>query len=240
MADEELSHGASWSSVAELEEFCILSDLTITPGEETRATPRPHLPREVRAVLAASPERRHDRGAPGALRALRGGRHANRMKLLLSLALPIYALDQATKWWILQKSGGEIGWQEPVIPGFFDLCYLANTGAAFSSFHGRNNIFVVISLVALVGLLIATVRNAFPERLNQLAVGCLVGGILGNVTDRLLHGHVVDFLLFDLHVRFANPWPAFNVADSAICTAVGLLLISSFFPPKPAPQGREK
>lgn len=159
-----------------------------------------------------------------------------RMKLLFSLALPIFALDQATKWWVIGKSGGVIGWQEPVIPGFFDWCYLANTGAAFSSFHNNNTGFIVIGIIALVAILIATSRNVFPDRLSKIGVGLLVGGILGNVTDRLVHGHVVDFLLFDLHVRFADPWPAFNVADSAICVAVGLFILASFLVPKAAVQ----
>lgn len=150
------------------------------------------------------------------------------MKKILWLGLPIYALDQATKWWILDKSEGVLGWQEPVIPGWFDLCYWANTGAAFSAFHGRNTMFIFISLAALIGLCVATVRGVFPDRLSQTGVGLLVGGILGNLTDRLVHSHVVDFLLVDLHVRFADPWPAFNVADSAICIAVGLFLIGSF------------
>ena len=154
------------------------------------------------------------------------------MKFLLALALPIYALDQATKWWILGKSGGVIGWQEPVIPDFFDLCYLANTGAAFSSFHNNNGAFIVIGLVALVALVVATLHHVFPDTLSKIGVGLLVGGILGNVTDRFLHGHVVDFLLFDLQVRFADPWPAFNVADSAICVAVGVFILASFLAPK--------
>ena len=165
-----------------------------------------------------------------------GGANGARMKLLLALALPIFAFDQATKWWILGKSEGVIGWQETVVPDFFDLCYLANTGAAFSSFHDNNGAFIVISLVALVGIVIATMRGVFPDRLSKIGVGVLVGGILGNVTDRVMHGHVVDFLLFDLHVRFANPWPAFNVADSAICTAVGLFILASFFAPKTSAQ----
>ena len=153
------------------------------------------------------------------------------MKFLLALALPIYALDQATKWWILGKSEGFIGWHEPVIPGFFDLCYLANTGAAFSMFSDSNNAFIVIGLVALVAIVVATLRNVFPDLPSKIGVGLLVGGILGNVTDRFLHGHVVDFLLFDLHVRFADPWPAFNVADSAICIAVGVFILASFLAP---------
>jgi signal peptidase II len=56
----------------------------------------------------------------------------------------------------------------------------------------------------------------------------LLAGVLGNLTDRFLYGHVIDFLLFNLHVPFARPWPAFNVADSCICIAVVLFVIHSF------------
>ena len=131
-----------------------------------------------------------------------------------------------------RKSGGVIGWQENVVPDFFDLCYLANTGAAFSSFHDNNRAFIFIALAALAGIVIAAWRGVFPDRLSRIGIGLLVGGILGHVTDRVLHGHVVDFLLFDLHVRFADPWPAFNVADSAIFCAVGVFLLAGFFAPK--------
>jgi signal peptidase II len=156
------------------------------------------------------------------------------MKLLLAVVLPLYALDQATKWWIVRNFAPHE--QRPVIPGFFDLCYWMNTGAAFSLGSGNNWFFVVISLVALAGLAIFAWRGGFPDRLSRIAAALVTAGILGNLTDRLLHGHVVDFLLFDLHVRFANPWPAFNVADSAICIAVGLFLIASFREGKQAAQ----
>jgi signal peptidase II len=149
------------------------------------------------------------------------------MKLLLALALPAYALDQATKWWIMStmELGGDV---RPVIPDFFYLCHWSNTGAAFGSFHNSNGFFTALSLVALVALVVFYRRNAFPDTLSRWGVGLLLGGSLGNVTDRLLHGHVVDFLLFDLHVRFANPWPAFNVADACICVAAGLFILGSF------------
>ena len=106
--------------------------------------------------------------------------------------------------------------------------YFGNTGAAFSAFTGNNAFFIGLSAVAFIGLIVFYLRGAFPDRLARWGVGLLLAGILGNVTDRLLHGHVVDFLLFDLHVRFANPWPAFNVADSCICTAAGFFLLGAF------------
>jgi signal peptidase II len=154
------------------------------------------------------------------------------MKFLTTVSLTIYALDQATKWWTIDADGrGYL--PHTVIPGYFNLVYWKNTGAAFSIGDGNNWLFIGLSIVALIGFVIAWNRGIFKEALSQWGVALLIGGILGNVTDRIHLGHVVDFLLFDLHVRFANPWPAFNVADSAICTAVGLFIISSFRSEKP-------
>lgn len=147
------------------------------------------------------------------------------MKFLLAVALPLYALDQATKWWIVQHF--QLHEQRAVIPDFFDLVYFSNTGAAFSSFAGKNSFFIGLSALVFVGLVVFYLRGAFVDRLSRWGVGLLLAGILGNLTDRLVHGHVVDFLLFDLHVRFADPWPAFNVADSCICTATGLFILAA-------------
>ena len=148
------------------------------------------------------------------------------MKFLLAIALPLYVLDQATKLWIVQNFW--LHEQRSVIPGTFDLVYFANTGAAFSMFSDNNRFFIGLSFVALIGLVVFYLRGAFTDRHSRWGVALLLAGILGNLTDRLLHGHVVDFLLFDLHVRFANPWPAFNVADSCICTATGLFILAAF------------
>jgi len=156
------------------------------------------------------------------------------MKFLLSIALPMLALDQATKWAILSVSDHDTYWVHTVIPGFFDLVYLQNTGAAFSIGSGNNTFFVVLSLVTLIGLLIAWVKNVFVDKPSRWAIALLVGGILGNVTDRIIHKHVVDFLSFDLHVPMASPWPAFNVADSCIFIAAGLLIIAAI------KEGKEK
>jgi len=78
------------------------------------------------------------------------------------------------------------------------------------------------------------VRRRQPDAWRDLSLALLLAGILGNLTDRLLHGHVIDFLLFDLHVRYADPWPAFNVADSCISIAVVLFIIHSFHKQKTA------
>ncbi|EDY21551.1 lipoprotein signal peptidase [Chthoniobacter flavus Ellin428] len=153
------------------------------------------------------------------------------MKFLASIALPLYALDQATKLWIVNHF--ELHEQRTVISNFFDLVYYSNTGAAFSALTGKNTFFILISIVALVALLVFYKKGAFKDRPSRWASALLCAGILGNLTDRIVHGHVVDFLLFNLHVRYADPWPAFNVADSCICIATGLFIISAMFDRKP-------
>jgi len=163
-------------------------------------------------------------GAAGTLRPLCLGGGCI-VKFLLSISLPLYVLDQVTKLWIVRNF--VLHEQRPVIPDFFDLVYFANTGAAFSAFTGNNTFFIGLSIVAVIGLIVFYLRGAFADRLSRWGVALLLAGILGNLTDRFLHGHVVDFLLFDLHVRFANPWPAFNVADSCICTATGLFILAA-------------
>jgi signal peptidase II len=155
------------------------------------------------------------------------------------LVAVLYALDQATKLWTagLVFRGGswsglpphlELGGQIPIVPGIFHWVHFSNTGAAFGIMQDSNRFFIGLSVSALAGLCWALKRNLFPGRLNLLAVLLLISGILGNFTDRLLHGYVVDFLLFDFGLPPFNPWPAFNVADSCICVAVVLLLIVSF------------
>jgi signal peptidase II len=153
------------------------------------------------------------------------------MKFILFLSLPLYAIDQLTKQVVLRFIGPE----EPrvLIPDFFTLVNVTNTGAAFGSFRGNNTFFIAISSVALVVVLGLLLRARAPDRWRDLSLALLLAGVLGNLTDRLLYGHVIDFLLFDLHIPYAHPWPAFNVADSCISVAVVLFIIHSFRKQKP-------
>ncbi len=148
------------------------------------------------------------------------------MKFILFLSLPLYALDQLTKRMVLRF----ISPDEPhvLVSDFFSLVYVTNNGAAFGSFRGNNTFFIAISCVALVVVLGLLLRARIPDRWRDLSLALLLAGILGNLTDRLIYGHVIDFLLFDLHVPYAHPWPAFNVADSCISVAVVLFVIHSF------------
>ena len=148
------------------------------------------------------------------------------MKFILFLTLPLYALDQLTKHWVLRSINPYDA--RVVVPDFFHLVNITNTGAAFGSFRGNNTFFVIISIVALIVVTVLLVRRRSFDAWRDVSLALLLAGILGNLTDRLLYGHVIDFLLFNLHIRFADPWPAFNVADSCISIAVVLFIIHSF------------
>jgi signal peptidase II len=168
------------------------------------------------------------------------------LRWLLSLTLPLYLIDQATKLWVLRRfpPPTEFGPHEEieVIPGFFWLHRLHNTGVAFGRFNDgkhSNLIFGSISLAALVAVVAIWRGNGFPTRIGRAAATLLITGILGNLTDRLVHGYVVDFLRFRLGDWYrkltGDPFFAsFNVADSCICIAAALLFISAFQKPKAA------
>jgi signal peptidase II len=166
------------------------------------------------------------------------------MKYIFFLSLPLYLLDRITKYLVLAyMAPGEF---RIVVANFFHLVSVTNTGAAFGSFRNNNLFFVGISLVALlITLVLLLGRHREPDSIEgksvwwkrdpwrDVSLALLLAGVLGNLTDRLLYGHVIDFLLFDLHVPFAHPWPAFNVADSCICVAVFCFIVHSFRQEKP-------
>ena len=143
-------------------------------------------------------------------------------------ALVLAVLDQATKILVLRNIG--LHERIAVIPGFFDLTHVTNKGAAWGMFHDLPWIPAGISVLAFI-LLIVFLRKlsaGWPERCFALLM--VASGIVGNCTDRLWHGAVIDFLRF--HWRNVVEWPSFNVADSAICCGVTLFVISSFFRPE--------
>jgi signal peptidase II len=117
--------------------------------------------------------------------------------------------------------------EKVVVEGFFKFVHWGNTGAAWSLFRGNNQLLAVVAVVAL-GVLFFS-RHHFDSRTlrGQVAFGLIVGGIVGNLIDRLWAGHVIDFIYFYVQQRGGTEvgFPAFNVADSAICTGVGLIFL---------------
>jgi len=148
------------------------------------------------------------------------------VKFILFLSLPLYVLDQCTKQLVLRSISPYDA--RIVVPEFFSVVNVTNTGAAFGTFRGNNTFFIAISVIALVIVTVLLVQSRRSDAWRDVSLALLLAGILGNLTDRLLYGHVIDFLLFNLHVRYADPWPAFNVADSCISIAVVLFIIHSF------------
>lgn len=161
------------------------------------------------------------------------------MKYILFLSLPLYVLDQVTKHLVLRFIGPED--QYVVIPEFFKIVFVTNDGAAFGSFKNNNAFFIVLACVAFVFVFALLIRRTKThDRLRDVSLALLLAGIIGNLTDRFLHGHVIDFALFDLHVPLANPFHAFNVADSCIFIAVCCFIIHSLKKrPETAPQRDE-
>ncbi len=141
------------------------------------------------------------------------------------VALLIIGLDQLTKAIVLRFLG--YTQEKIVVDGFFKFVHWGNTGAAWSLFRGNNLSLAMVAIVALVVLFFS--RHHFDSRtvLGQFAFGLIFGGIVGNLIDRLWRGHVIDFLYFYLQQRGGGEigFPAFNVADSAICTGVGLVFL---------------
>lgn len=165
-------------------------------------------------------------------------------KFLAILPLVIVILDQLTKLLIVMNV--DFGSRHPVIEGFFDIVYFRNEGAAFGIFSGlpdsiRQPFFYLVAFgaVIMLGFLYRTLKD--DERLMPIAFSLVYGGIIGNISDRIFRGSVVDFLSFHVgskvidweflgyRINFQLEWPAFNIADSAITVAMVLLIYGSFF-----------
>lgn len=132
-------------------------------------------------------------------------------------------LDQISKWLVLGKL--EDFERINIIPHFFDLTLVYNTGAAFSflaDHSGWQKYFFIILAIVISTWLANSVRQGEFGQLGNFAAAMIIGGAFGNVIDRLVHGKVVDFLLFYWQNHY---YPAFNVADSFICVGVALLII---------------
>lgn len=141
----------------------------------------------------------------------------------LMLSLLVILIDQASKWAILQTfSEGE---RLNILPNLFDLTLWYNTGAAFSFLANHDGwqrwFFTIIGLCASA-FIIYLLRQSAGQRLFAFGLAMILGGAIGNVIDRLVHGKVVDFLLFYIEPYF---FPAFNAADSAITLGAICLIL---------------
>ena len=158
------------------------------------------------------------------------------MKKVSSFIVPawlfgVVVVDQLTK--IMVLANFNLYESKVVIPGFFDLTYITNTGAAFGILAGeqtmlRQAFFVGVAFVALLVMFFSYRHFKEQGSLFVHGIGMIAGGAIGNLIDRLRYGSVVDFL--DFYIKGYH-WPAFNVADSAICVGVGLFILGSMLTP---------
>lgn len=152
----------------------------------------------------------------------------NRLKYLVVSAV-ILVVDAWTKWLVSSHIG--LNDSVPLVPSFFQLVHVRNTGAAFGI--GANAESHIVPILLNVGALavfaivvVYSFRAAVTDRTLQVGLHMILGGAIGNLVDRFRLGYVVDFL--DVYVDWggqAHHWPAFNVADSAICIGIALLFL---------------
>lgn len=145
--------------------------------------------------------------------------------LLTAVAVLVLALDQATKAWVVRNlAPGQTRelaeWLAPVL----SFTYVTNTGVAFGLLQGLGDVLMVVAFLTIALILVFS-RNLPPGQwLLHFAMGLQLGGALGNLTDRIFRGAVVDFI--DLNFWPLHHWPIFNVADTSIVLGVGLLVLT--------------
>ena len=154
---------------------------------------------------------------------------ASSWRLLLAIAVPIAALDQVTKAIVRNALPLHDSWT--IIPGLLDLTHVRNTGAAFGllnaiDFAYKAQFMILIAVLALVAIAAFAARLGAHERLARLGLALILGGAVGNLIDRAVHGYVLDFV--DVYYRGIHFW-AFNVADAAITVGAALVLVEVLF-----------
>src|SRR5215469_11319156 len=155
-------------------------------------------------------------------------------KYFIGIAIGVLLLDRLTKWAIAANI--ELQHSIVVIPGFFRLTHVQNTGAAFglfadSSAQWKVGALVSFSVLALIVVSALLWKNSHSLSTTTIGLSLILGGAMGNLWDRMVSGHVVDFL--DFYVGSYH-WPAFNIADSAIVVGAILLVSEIVFAKSPS------
>jgi signal peptidase II len=137
--------------------------------------------------------------------------------LFWHIALAAVLIDQLTKW--VASSAMSVGEVIQIIPKFLFLTHVENRGAGFGILQGQNTFLILVSLVAIIAIVLYS-KKIMEEHHTTLFAALILGGAVGNLIDRLLYGHVTDFIYFTF-------WPAFNIADTALTVGVlGLIWLS--------------
>lgn len=145
------------------------------------------------------------------------------MKRLFSVTILGFLIDQITKVFISSNFMPYI--KNKIIDNFFYITYAKNDGAAWSILRGNRFLLIMISIIAFIFILVCVLKEKNITKVESLSYGMLLGGILGNLFDRIVHGYVIDFLDFNI---FGYNYPVFNIADILIVIGVLIMVILSF------------
>lgn len=151
------------------------------------------------------------------------GRLLKNRESVYSVACVLLMIDQLVK--LLVRSKISLMDEITVIPNFFSLYHIENTGAAFSLFSGATIILIVLSVLVLAFLHFYVLSDEVMTKWKKVGLGIVIGGIIGNLIDRILYGAVVDYLAFSF---FGYSFPVFNIADIGITVGFLILVIDIF------------
>jgi signal peptidase II len=155
------------------------------------------------------------------------------------IALVVFGLDQLVKWWVTGPLGiNHVGDQLYILP-FFQFTYTQNNGISLGLLNATTEIgrWMLVALTSAIAVGVAYWLGREKNRIDQVALGMVLGGALGNILDRTLHGYVVDFA--DLHFGEFRPFLIFNVGDAGISIAVVILLLGAFLSRKDQAKGSD-
>ena len=161
----------------------------------------------------------------------------HRVRLGFLVALVVFVLDQLMKWLVTHPLGiNEIGDQLVMLP-FFNFTYTQNEGISLGLLNATNPVgrWMLVALTSVIAIGVAVWMGREKNRIDQIALGMVLGGALGNILDRVRFGYVVDFA--DLHIGDFRPFLVFNVGDAAISIAVVILLLRAFLSRKDHREG---
>ena len=152
------------------------------------------------------------------------------------VALIVFALDQLAKYWVTGPLGVDQIGDELMITSFFQFTYTQNNGISLGLLNATNPVgrWMLVALTSAIAVGVAVWIGRERNRVDQMALGLVLGGALGNILDRARHGYVVDFL--DLHFGTFRPFLVFNVGDAAISIGVVILLLRAFLTRKERPE----
>jgi signal peptidase II len=144
------------------------------------------------------------------------------------VALVVFALDQLTKWIVTGPMGLVEQGQEHLFLPIFSFTLTHNEGISLGLLNATNPVgrWMLVALTSIIAIGVAVWIGREKNKVDQVALGMVLGGALGNILDRVLHGYVTDFL--DLHFGEWRPFLIFNVGDAAISIAVVILLLRAF------------